>query len=79
MWILNIHLLPTIYKLQGSTYETVYIYLMNLSYIDKLDKDTLFRLMYVVITRASKNIKILIPQLKEKTLDEIFLKFLGKN
>ena len=69
----------TIHKLQGSTYETVYIDLMSLSYIDKLDKDTLFRLMYVAITRASKNIKILIPQLKEKTLDDIFLKFLDKN
>lgn len=69
----------TIHKLQGSTYETVYIDLMSLSYIDKLDKDTLFRLMYVAITRASKNIKILIPELKEKTLDEIFLKFLDKN
>lgn len=49
----------TIHKLQGSTYETVYI---DLREIEKMnDKDMMYRLLYVAITRASKDIKILLP------------------
>jgi ATP-dependent exoDNAse (exonuclease V) alpha subunit len=49
----------TIHKLQGSTYETVYIDLRD---IEKMsDKDMMYRLLYVAITRASKDVKILLP------------------
>lgn len=56
----------TMHKLQGSTYESVYIDLMNLDYLEKTNKDELFRLLYVSLTRASKNIKILIPNLNDE-------------
>lgn len=48
----------TIHKLQGSTYDTVYI---DLSFINNnnISKDLLYRLIYVAITRARKNIKVL--------------------
>lgn len=47
----------TIHKLQGSTYDTVYI---DLSFMNNcnISKDLLYRLIYVAITRARKNIKI---------------------
>ena len=48
----------TIHKLQGSTYDTVYIDLRDIEYMN--DKDMMYRLLYVAITRASKNIKILL-------------------
>jgi hypothetical protein len=66
----------TIHKLQGSTYETIYIDLYTISK-NNMDRDTIFRLIYVAITRASKNIKILIPPFQDKLsifdikLDEI--------
>jgi len=54
----------TIHKLQGSTYDTVYIDLTSLaqSFEYTKDKDLFYRLIYVALTRASKNIKILLPQ-----------------
>jgi len=56
----------TIHKLQGSTYETVYI---DLSEIENMqDKDMMFRLLYVAITRASKNVKILLSSEMETNL-----------
>jgi ATP-dependent exoDNAse (exonuclease V) alpha subunit len=55
----------TMHKLQGSTYESVYIDLMQMDYLEKTNKDELFRLLYVSLTRASKNIIILIPNLFE--------------
>jgi len=48
----------TIHKLQGSTYETVYIDLRDLENIK--DKDLMYRLLYVAVTRASTNIKVLL-------------------
>ncbi|MCI0501381.1 MAG: ATP-binding domain-containing protein, partial [Epsilonproteobacteria bacterium] len=40
----------TIHKLQGSTYETIYI---DLTDIERMhDKDMMYRLLYVAITRA---------------------------
>jgi exodeoxyribonuclease-5 len=53
----------TIHKLQGSTYDTVYIDLTSLanSYERTYDKDLFFRLIYVAITRASSQVKILLP------------------
>lgn len=53
----------TIHKLQGSTFETVYIDLFNLNSLERTNKDDLFRLIYVAMTRASMNIKILVPSL----------------
>ena len=59
----------TIHKLQGSTYETVYI---DLSEIENMkDKDMMFRLLYVAITRASSNIKVLLPTNEDTTLIDI--------
>ncbi len=59
----------TIHKLQGSTYETVYI---DLSEIENMkDKDMMFRLLYVAITRASTNIKVLLPTNEDTTLIDI--------
>jgi DNA replication protein DnaC len=51
----------TIHKLQGSTYETVYIDLSEIknAYLYQ-DKDFVYRLLYVAVTRASKDIKVLI-------------------
>ena len=48
----------TIHKLQGSTYDTVYIDLRFISNTN-ISKDLLYRLVYVAVTRARKNIKIL--------------------
>ena len=51
----------TIHKLQGSTYETVYIDLRELrKFYEFQDKEFIYRLLYVAITRASKDIKILL-------------------
>ena len=49
----------TIHKLQGSTYETAYIDLASLLNNRQISKDFLFRLVYVAITRAKKNVTIL--------------------
>jgi ATP-dependent exoDNAse (exonuclease V) alpha subunit len=49
----------TIHKLQGSTYETAYIDLASLLDNRQISKDFMYRLVYVSITRARKNIKIL--------------------
>lgn len=49
----------TIHKLQGSTYETVYIDVASLIENRQISKNLLYRLLYVSITRAKKCIKIL--------------------
>ena len=57
----------TIHKLQGSTYETAYIDLFSLvnnSYMSMSEK---YRLVYVAVTRASKDIKIFIPAFNSNT------------
>jgi len=51
----------TIHKLQGSTLDTVYIDLTDISKHRSLDDEQMFRLLYVAITRASKNVKVLLP------------------
>ena len=61
----------TIHKLQGSTYETVYIDLFALSNNRYIDMDQLFRLVYVAMTRASKDIKILIPAFESISIENI--------
>jgi len=65
----------TIHKLQGSTYETVYIDLFSLANNRYIDYNELYRLIYVAITRASKDIKILIPALNEKNIKSIEISF----
>jgi ATP-dependent exoDNAse (exonuclease V) alpha subunit len=65
----------TIHKLQGSTYESVYIDFYNLNFLKKLPKEEFYRLFYVAITRASKDVKILIPNIFD---DEISLESLQK-
>jgi exodeoxyribonuclease V len=49
----------TIHKLQGSTYKTVYIDLESLLNNRNISKGSLFRLVYVAITRGKKCVKIL--------------------
>ena len=61
----------TIHKLQGSTYETVYIDLFSLSNNRYLNFDQLYRLVYVAITRAAKDIKILIPEFDGISIESI--------
>jgi len=61
----------TIHKLQGSTYETVYIDLFALSGNRYIDIDQLYRLVYVAMTRASKEIKILIPAFESVSIENI--------
>jgi hypothetical protein len=50
----------TIHKSQGSTFSTVYIDLSPILNLFLRDKDLAFRLLYVAVTRASKNINILL-------------------
>lgn len=49
----------TIHKTQGSTYDTIYIDLSGLIHDEKVSNDLKYRLAYVAITRARKNVKIL--------------------
>jgi len=50
----------TIHKSQGSTYDEVYINVNSLMSIINYDIDMVYRLLYVAVTRASKEIKILL-------------------
>jgi hypothetical protein len=51
----------TVHKVQGSTFDTAYISAASMaSMINRGDKDMAYRLLYVAVTRASKDIKILI-------------------
>ena len=56
----------TIHKLQGSTYETCYVNIYDLITNNNMSLDEKYRLAYVAITRASKNIKIFMPGLKRE-------------
>lgn len=53
------HYASTIHKLQGSTYSDVYFDYRSLVNNRSANMDTIFRLIYVAITRASNSIKIL--------------------
>ena len=48
----------TIHKLQGSTFDTVYMDFSGLMNNNHISNDLKYRLVYVAITRARKNIKI---------------------
>ncbi len=50
----------TIHKLQGSTYDTAYIDLSGIANNEMISNDFKYRLAYVAITRAKRNIKILL-------------------
>lgn len=51
----------TVHKLQGSTFETVYIDMREMKkFYEFQEKEFIYRLMYVAVTRASKDIKILL-------------------
>lgn len=52
----------TIHKLQGSTHEVAYIDLFSLSDNKYMSDEDKYRLAYVSITRASKDIKIFMPR-----------------
>ena len=56
----------TIHKLQGSTYRSVYIDLRDIE--NMKNKDMMFRLLYVAITRASEEVKILLPNAVDSSL-----------
>ncbi|MCT7519193.1 ATP-dependent DNA helicase [Aliarcobacter cryaerophilus] len=49
----------TIHKSQGSTYKNVYLDLGTLIKLSHEEKELAYRLMYVAVTRASENIKII--------------------
>ena len=50
----------TVHKLQGSTFETSYIDMREMrKFFDFQEKEFIYRLLYVAVTRASKDIKIL--------------------
>ena len=49
----------TIHKLQGSTYEEIYIDISHLINNEKISNDLRYRLLYVAITRARSKVKIL--------------------
>lgn len=49
----------TIHKSQGSTYKNVYLDLSTLIKLSHEEKELAYRLMYVAVTRASENIKII--------------------
>jgi hypothetical protein len=49
----------TIHKSQGSTYENVYINVGSIVGLFKKDIDLAYRLLYVAVTRASKDIRVL--------------------
>jgi len=51
----------TIHKLQGSTYETVYIDLFSLLGNGYISMDEKYRLVYVAVTRASHQLRIFLP------------------
>jgi ATP-dependent exoDNAse (exonuclease V) alpha subunit len=50
----------TIHKLQGSTYDTSYIDIFGLAHNGNMSDDEKYRLLYVAITRARKDIKFFI-------------------
>ena len=51
----------TVHKLQGSTYEHCYIDMREMrKFYEFQDKEFIYRLLYVAVTRASKDIKILV-------------------
>lgn len=50
----------TIHKLQGSTYNRVYIDLSSILNNSQISNNLLFRLVYVAITRAKNSVKILL-------------------
>ena len=52
----------TIHKLQGSTHDVAYIDLFSLSDNRYMSDEEKYRLTYVAITRASKDIKIFMPR-----------------
>jgi len=61
----------TIHKLQGSTYKTIYLDITDI-YAQKPNSiESLYRLIYVALTRASTNIKILLPVNPDEELNSI--------
>lgn len=51
----------TVHKLQGSTFEHCYIDMREMrKFYEFQDKSFIYRLLYVAVTRASKDIKILL-------------------
>ena len=50
----------TIHKLQGSTYDTIYIDISKLLRDERISNDLKFRLLYVAITRARSEVNLLI-------------------
>jgi len=63
----------TIHKLQGSTHDVSYIDLFSLADNRNLSDEEKYRLVYVAITRASKDVKIFISHLsgKENEIDNL--------
>ena len=60
----------TIHKLQGSTYDTSYVNLFSLAKNEYISTEEKYRLAYVAVTRARKNIKVFLPRKEETTQND---------
>ncbi|RLA73581.1 MAG: ATPase [Epsilonproteobacteria bacterium] len=58
----------TIHKLQGSTYDVAYVDMFALAHNSYMSDDDKYRLFYVAITRASKDIKIFISAFENSAM-----------
>ena len=68
----------TIHKLQGSTHDVAYIDLFSLADNRYMSDEEKYRLSYVAITRASKDIKIFLPRFEvnqQKTIVNVVNEF----
>lgn len=62
----------TIHKLQGSTYDVSYVDLFSLCNNNYISDDEKYRLAYVALTRASKDVKVFLPKAhRETNIDEL--------
>jgi len=59
----------TIHKLQGSTFDISYVDMFSLAHNDYMSLEEKYRLFYVAITRASKDIKIFISAFNQKIVN----------
>lgn len=50
----------TIHKLQGSTYDEIYVDIGSLMHMKNISEDMKYRLAYVAITRATTDVKVLL-------------------
>ena len=57
----------TIHKLQGSTYDVSYIDMFSLAHNNYMSNDEKYRLLYVAVTRAKKDVKFFVSAFEENS------------